>query len=498
MKISLAERVAIALMTLSLGLGGVLAVTTVRTFSQPGTTYVGAGGGLPGSASGAALSGGVAGAAGSAGGSGGGAFGGGGGTGSGSSADATGGGGGGTGGAITVAGAKVTTDQGRSGVSKDAIKVGGFFDMTGAVDSSVERDTVKAYLRKVNDAGGVNGRKFQYFDCDSKYDVAAAHSCATQLIQDQVLAVVGWTAPQGEDGEVPDFNQAGIPVIGGLGTPNEFKYPLSYPVSISFEHYGDMLGRQAAALGIKRPSVVVITDIGWVAPVEKHLLDALKANGVTPADVEEAISTAPNYDQYVLGAKAGAGKNASCSGCAPSQRCGPTDGVNCPDGVIAALDPNSWVKLMQSMNRAQFKPPKGILGAGLDKGVFQGSYLASGELQGAHSLAPFLSPYAYPDNATVADYKNTVRQYYPSQVDNLDIYCQHAWTAAMIFVEAVRKAGNNLSRASLVQALNGIQNYDTGWSRPISYGAGLHDPNRCVRYLAYQDGWKNTSDWICV
>jgi hypothetical protein len=119
-------------------------------------------------------------------------------------------------------------------------------------------------------------------------------------------------------------------------------------------------------------------------------------------------------------------------------------------------------------------------------------------LQGSHSLVPFLSPYVYASNSTVADYTSTVQHYYPAQVKNLDIYTQIAWTAAMVFVEAVKRGGTDLTRASLLQALNSIQNFDTGWSRPLSYGPGLHDPNRCFRYMAYQDAWRNTSDWNCV
>lgn len=474
MKAVLAERIAVALMTLALAAGAVLGYATIRAYQQPGTLVVGGHGGVEAAQStepGAAANG-ASGAGGA-------------------TTSTTGGGGG----ATAAAG---SSSQAASGVNGGVIKVGGFFDMTGPVDSSVERDTTKAYLKKVNDAGGVNGRKFQYFDCDSKYDVAAAHACAAQLIQDQVLAVVGWTAPQGEDGEVPDFAQAGIPVIGGLGTPNEFKYPNSYPVAASFANGGEALGRQAQALGVKRPAVVLITDIPWVAPVEKRLLDTLLAHGVQYSDVEEASSTAPNYDQYILGAAHGAGNNPKCGGCAPSKPCSPTEGTNCPDALIAALDPYSYVKLMQAMQRAGFHPPKGMLASGLDKGVFQDAYKNTGALQGAHSLVPFMSPYVYQSNPTVADYLSTVHQYYPNQVVNLDIYTQYAWTSAMVFVEAVKKAGPNLTRQSLMAALNSIQNFNTGWSTPLSYGSGLHDPNRCFRYVLYQDGWKNTSDWNCV
>jgi ABC-type branched-subunit amino acid transport system substrate-binding protein len=96
-----------------------------------------------------------------------------------------------------------------------------------------------------------------------------------------------------------------------------------------------------------------------------------------------------------------------------------------------------------------------------------------------------------------------VQKYYPSQYQALDIYTQHSWTAAMVFVEAVKRAGTNLTRASLVQALDSIHNFPTGWSSPISYGTGNHDPNHCVRQMQHDPQpfpngtWHTVSDWKC-
>jgi len=126
--------------------------------------------------------------------------------------------------------------------------------------------------------------------------------------------------------------------------------------------------------------------------------------------------------------------------------------------VIAALDPFSYHRLFDAMEAAGWYPH--ILGAGLDKFNVQRSY--DREIYGAHSLVPFLSPYDNQGNATVRQYLGTVQHFYPNQFQALDIYTQHSWTAAMLFVAAARKAGSNLSRASLINALNGIQNFDTG------------------------------------
>jgi ABC-type branched-subunit amino acid transport system substrate-binding protein len=373
------------------------------------------------------------------------------------------------------------------------ITIGGFFDITGPIDSSVERDTVRAYMQAVNASGGINGRSVEYVWCDSKYDASSAHSCAQQMIAQNVMAVVGLTAPLGENNEIRTLTAAGIPVIGGLGTPAEFTDPLSYPVSASFFRYGSALADQAKALGVKNPAVVVLGDVPWVHAVEANLLNRLIANGVGFVDVEEVSATQANYTATVFSMQHAAGHGASGGGPAPNKKCAAIDRA-CPDYVIAALDPFSYHRLFDAMMAANWYP--GVLGAGLDKFNVQQSY--GRELAKAHSLVPFVSPYDNQGNATVRQYLGTVQRYYPGQFQALDIYTQHSWTAAMVFHEAAKRAGANLTRETLIQSLNSIQGFQTGWSVPLSYGAGAHDPNHCFMYTSHESGkWQTTSAWVC-
>jgi hypothetical protein len=165
--------------------------------------------------------------------------------------------------------------------------------------------------------------------------------------------------------------------------------------------------------------------------------------------------------------------------------------------VIAALDPFSYHRLFDAMEAAGWYPQ--VLGTGLDKFNVQRAY--DKEIFGAHSLVPFLSPYDNTSNQTVRQYLGTVQHFYPGQFQALDIYTQHAWTAAMVFVAAARAAGGNLTQQALIQQLDAIQNFNTGWSVPLSYGPGAHDPNRCFTYTtdkAPHGTWSTTSGWICA
>jgi ABC-type branched-subunit amino acid transport system substrate-binding protein len=443
------ERIAVSLLGAALVMGAVLGVMTVRSFTQPTTDLATTTGSVSGAQANAAPAE-MPGAAGS------------------------------------------TGSGGSGGVSGGTVTIGGFFDVTGPVDSSVERDTVRAYMQAVNASGGINGRQVQYVWCDSKYDASSAHSCAQYLISQNVLAVVGLTAPLGENNEIRTLTGAGIPVIGGLGTPAEYQDPLSFPVSANFYRYGTAIADEAKSLGVHHPAVVVLGDVPWVHPVEANLLNRLAADGIGYTDVEEVSATQANYTGTVFNLQH-SHHGPSGGGAQPSSSCSPGQ-TGCPDYVIAALDPFSYHRLFDAMEAANWYP--GVLGAGLDKFNVQKSY--DGELRNAHSLVPFLSPYDHQGNPTVRQYLGTVQHFYPGQFQALDIYTQHAWTAAMVFVEAARRAGKNLTRDSLVQALNGLQNFQTGWSVPLSYGSGAHDPNHCFTYTANNgSGWHTTSGWIC-
>jgi ABC-type branched-subunit amino acid transport system substrate-binding protein len=447
------ERIAIAFLAAALVLGAVLGVMTIRSFTQPASSIVAAQGDVSGQQ--APTNGGAPSSS-------------------------------------TAGGGSTSSGGGSNAASGGTIVIGGLFDITGPIDSSVERDTVRAYMQGVNASGGINGRQVQYVWCDSKYDASAAVQCAQYLISQHVLAVVGLTAPLGEDNVISTLTNANIPVIGGLGTPHEYTDPKAFPVSTSFFRYGTAIADEAKAIGAKHPAVVVLGDVPWVHPVEANLLNRLAADGIGYTDVEEVSATQASYTGTVFNLQH-SHHGPSGGGAGPNYTCPPAD-KSCPDYVIAALDPFSYHRLFDAMQAVGWYP--GVLGAGLDKFNVQKSY--GGELRNAHSLVPFLSPYDHQGNPTVRQYLGTVQHFYPGQFQALDIYTQHAWTAAMVFVDAARRAGSNLTTDTLVQALDSTQNFNTGWSVPLSYGAGAHDPNHCFTYTADNgSGWHTTSGWIC-
>jgi branched-chain amino acid transport system substrate-binding protein len=92
--------------------------------------------------------------------------------------------------AVGVAGAQTT---GTPGVTKTTITIGGTFPFSGPASLySPIGKAEAAYYAYVNDHGGVNGRKIKYITLDDAYNPAQTVQLTHQLVeQDHVFAIVG-------------------------------------------------------------------------------------------------------------------------------------------------------------------------------------------------------------------------------------------------------------------------------------------------------------------
>ncbi|GAC1451473.1 MAG: hypothetical protein PVSMB4_11340 [Ktedonobacterales bacterium] len=369
--------------------------------------------------------------------------------------------------------------SGSVGVTGDTIKIGGIFSESGGIDSTVEEDTVRACFQGVNAQGGINGHKLQLVSYDDGLNADNAYQEAVRLdTQDHVFAIVGWLAPFGEARAAPYFEQHGIPIVGGLGVPEEFGNAYSFPVSPIFHTDGYLLGRYATSTLHFHHLGVFLTQTAGINDVANGIKDGAQANGVAVSnnDVVFVPFAATNFDNYLLQFQ--------------------SEGV---DGLVTQLDPFSYVRLYQSMQRTN-KIFAHLAGAGMDKQNVDQSI--GGPLVGVYSFMPYREAQGNPDNnAEVALYNNTVAQYYGSQVPNMDAFSEGSWVACRVFTQALQKLGANVTRAGLVQALSsGV--YSTGGMAPnLDYGAtgGAHDASHCATFITYTSSrrWQTVQDFTC-
>jgi branched-chain amino acid transport system substrate-binding protein len=81
-------------------------------------------------------------------------------------------------------------------------------------------------------------------------------------------------------------------------------------------------------------------------------------------------------------------------------------------------------------------------------------------------------------SSTVLEYKAALAKYFPSEAP--DYVSLEGYVTANIMVEALKRVGPQLDTERLVQALEGIQNFDMGLGTPITFGRSEHQASHRV------------------
>ena len=127
-------------------------------------------------------------------------------------------------------GAMAQFESPADGVYKDRIDVGTMMDMSGPASGSqsIWANGFAAYMRKLNEAGGVNGRKINVLAEDSRFNPAQDKINYEKLVsQTPVLAISGLGSSSSQVSLAPAVRAGKVPIIGTYTTTK----PLSEPVS---------------------------------------------------------------------------------------------------------------------------------------------------------------------------------------------------------------------------------------------------------------------------
>jgi branched-chain amino acid transport system substrate-binding protein len=221
--------------------------------------------------------------------------------------------------------------------------------------------------------------------------------------------------------------------------------------------FGVSILNEANRLGFKKVAVFYI-DLDSIQLSFANLKAQAEKNGQ-----QIVYSNAENISSATYGTDVVAARNAQ------------------PDVVLNILDANSAVREVNAMASNGWYPNLVGTTSSSDPVVIQ---------QGAAWFShPGHSVYAarnyWPANANVPEVQEwlqTEGEYFPGFDPNT--YAEGSWLAAKIFTEQARKLGSNLTRASLVAALNGLKNYHTGFTPDLTM-TGDHGPNKQILYMKW-------------
>lgn len=327
------------------------------------------------------------------------------------------------------------------GVTADSITIGGTFPLTGvAAPGYSEIPTgAQAYFDWVNAAGGVNGRTIEFEVKDDGYDPTKTSSLTNELVlQDEVFATVGSLGTPTHSAVVDFLNDEEVPDLfvssGSLqwGDDPEAR-PMTFGWQPDYEIEGKIVGQYVAENMPDAKVGLFLQDDDFGADAEKGARQYLDEQ-----IVEVQRYTSGNTDVGPQVAALQAGK---------------------PDIVLAFTTP-SYTALAQLVSlKLGFKPQWYVSNVGSDPALV-GSLLqqfSEGAVPGDASALDGVMSSEYipgvdaPDNAWVQLWQQVWDEHgAKGELTNYRIYGM-SW--AYTFVQALQAAGEDLTRESLVDAL---------------------------------------------
>jgi ABC-type branched-subunit amino acid transport system substrate-binding protein len=355
-------------------------------------------------------------------------------------------------------------DSGAGTVKKgEAIKVGAIVTQTGAINFAASAQGTKAYIDLVNRAGGVNGHRIALDLRDDQLDATRGKAQAQQLLSEGVFCFLGWQAPLTEADIAPFLARNRIPLIGAYGVGAEYHSPWSY--AFQSHHYGYEMGR---FLGLEQqvthPGVIFISNSS--AAVNDAQVRAFTAGvastgkKLASGDIRQVDVTQASYDDVVTAMR-----------------------LNGVDGVATLIDQTAYNRLQQAFDRQSYHPVHVADPLFTDPTVVQ-----SRSTDGTLVASDFTTiDQGGPD---VQEYVRAVKAEFGSRAQ-ISYIGQAGWLDAKIFVEALRRMGDTITRDHLLTVMNALPAGVGGDFTPqgLHFGPGNeHDINRCLALTRVRSG----------
>ena len=342
--------------------------------------------------------------------------------------------------ALSALGAAVCASAASSvpGVTASTIVIGQSAPLSGSNRELGEdiRDGVLAYFKKVNDQGGIFGRKIELATLDDANDTKRAAANTQKLIEElQVFALYGYASATLSGPALPLVEKFKVPFIGpftGAAPMRKFnKYV--YNIRASYADELEKIVDHYSLFGIKRFAIVHYDD-----PIGNANLDvvvrALKQRGLAP------VSVAAFKDRV----------HPDIAG-----------------GVSAVLKGNPDVVIFTTLYKTTADFIRAARRAGSTAQMISNSFPGASPLATelgkdgvGVAISQVVPPVTKDSVPVVAEYQEAADKLLGKK--DYSFTSLEAYIGAKVIVEAIRRAGARITRESFMQALDSMSNYDAG------------------------------------
>ena len=368
--------------------------------------------------------------------------------------------------------AQAQFEQPADGVYKDRVDWGVMMDLSGPASASqgIWATGFQDYMRKLNEAGGVHGRKINVLAEDSRFNPAQDKINYEKLsTQTPVLAISGMGSSSSQVSLAPTIRGGKIPIVGTYTSTKPLSEPVSPLVYGGFCSYPQMaqtgVGYYTEMLKLKAPKVMVVSieSAGGVEYAQMVQAAAAKLGGssslvtmkITAADVTPQVLE-------IIAQK--------------------------PDFITIYGVPNTAILTMKAMHQYGLKIPA----FGISYLLAPSIYAAMGPDAGAnYNVVSCFTPGGTDQSAGSREMMAAADKYGRSSAIREDINYVAGWVVGQMSAEALARTGPQPTRAKLVESMSkGFTVDSKGLAAPFTFAPDNHTGPAAFRMIGYDFGAK--------
>ncbi|MFZ2306231.1 MAG: ABC transporter substrate-binding protein [Rhodoferax sp.] len=335
-----------------------------------------------------------------------------------------------------------------NGVTDREILIGQFAAISGPAAQLGQRMQLgmQAYFTAVNAQGGVHGRTIRLITRDDGYEPEKAAAAAKALIQDdKVFALAGSVGTPTGLAALPILTEAQVPLVGMFTGAQALREPFNrqvFHVRASYFDETERIVQHLTTLGIKKIAVFYQNDAYGKAGLEgvTRALSKRQLKAVATATVERnSVDVAQSLETLIKSE---------------------------PEAIVQISAYKSCAALIKLARSKSF-------GVQFFNVSFVGSRALADELgdAGQGVVISQVVPFPYAQNTPVVrDYQQRMTE--AGQKD-FDFSSLEGYLTARVLVEGLRRAGKNLTRDGLINALESMHDVNFG-GFTINYSAKDH------------------------
>ena len=351
---------------------------------------------------------------------------------------------------LTFIGGTDTYAKDVPGVTKDKIKLGHFGDLTGpaAFIGNLLANVTAAFFSNINDQGGIHGRKIEFIPEDNKYDPVRTVAAFKYLVtRHNVFAIHNVYGSTPCTAVFPLIEKEKITVFPTFATavtmytpPKRYLFSQTSVASDESELVVDYIMKDLKA---KNPRIgICYQDDEWGKDGLVGMEKAVSKYGMKLVADESYKRGSVDLSSQVVKFKMAKAEYIFYIGFAPN-----------------------FATLMKECKKMGMNPK--FLGdvATVTVQTFKlAGEAARGSMYIIHSATPD------EDVPGMVEMKATLKKYRPD-IERIDPIICLAWSGSMALTEAMKRAGRDLDRERLIDALEGLRNFSTGGlTPPVTYG----------------------------